>query len=104
MNAWSPAAVDLAQVMVHEVYYEGAKFQFLWTLARVMAHESFLLTVRFWKQYGKKGEELILFQAFINQTYFKFVRFHSMLGGSLVTTAWRVLRLRMEGTPSRYGG
>jgi hypothetical protein len=27
-----------------------------------------------------------------------------MLGGSLVTTAWRVLRLRMEGTPSRYGG
>jgi hypothetical protein len=28
----------------------------------------------------------------------------SMLGGSLVTTAWRVLRLRMEGTPSRYGG
>jgi hypothetical protein len=28
----------------------------------------------------------------------------SMLGGSLVTTAWRVLRLRMEGTASRYGG
>jgi hypothetical protein len=28
----------------------------------------------------------------------------TMLGGSLVTTAWRVLRLRMEGTPSRYGG
>jgi hypothetical protein len=27
-----------------------------------------------------------------------------MLGGSLVTTAWRVLRLRMEGTASRYGG
>jgi hypothetical protein len=26
------------------------------------------------------------------------------LGGSLVTTAWRVLRLRMEGTASRYGG
>jgi hypothetical protein len=25
-------------------------------------------------------------------------------GGSLVTTAWRVLRLRMEETPSRYGG
>jgi hypothetical protein len=23
----------------------------------------------------------------------------SMLGGSLVTTAWRVLRLRMEGSP-----
>jgi len=23
----------------------------------------------------------------------------SMLGGSLVTTAWRVLRLRMEGRP-----
>jgi hypothetical protein len=28
----------------------------------------------------------------------------SMLGGSLVTTAWCVLRLRMEETPSRYGG
>jgi hypothetical protein len=27
-----------------------------------------------------------------------------MLGGSLVTTAWRVLRLQMEETPSRYGG
>jgi hypothetical protein len=27
-----------------------------------------------------------------------------MLCGSLVTTAWRVLRLRMEETPSRYGG
>jgi hypothetical protein len=26
-----------------------------------------------------------------------------MLGGSLITKAWRVLRLRM-GTPSRYGG
>jgi hypothetical protein len=32
------------------------------------------------------------------------VEFLTMLGGSLVTTAWRVLRLRMEGTPSRYGG
>jgi hypothetical protein len=29
---------------------------------------------------------------------------YPMLGGSLVTTAWRVLRLRMEGTASRYGG
>jgi hypothetical protein len=27
-----------------------------------------------------------------------------MLDGSLVTTAWRVLRLRMENTASRYGG
>jgi hypothetical protein len=27
-----------------------------------------------------------------------------MLSGSLVTTAWRVLRLRMEETASRYGG
>jgi hypothetical protein len=27
-----------------------------------------------------------------------------MLVGSLVTTAWRALRLRMEGTASRYGG
>jgi hypothetical protein len=26
-------------------------------------------------------------------------RFKSMLGGCLVTTAWRVLRLRMEGSP-----
>jgi hypothetical protein len=28
----------------------------------------------------------------------------AMLGGSLVTTAWRVLRLQMEETPSSYGG
>jgi hypothetical protein len=28
----------------------------------------------------------------------------AMLGGSLVITAWRVLRLRMEETASRYGG
>jgi hypothetical protein len=28
----------------------------------------------------------------------------SMLGGSLVTTAWRVLRLRMEETPFSFGG
>jgi hypothetical protein len=27
-----------------------------------------------------------------------------MLGGSLVTMAWRVLRLRMEETPSSFGG
>jgi hypothetical protein len=30
--------------------------------------------------------------------------YHFPKGGSLVTTAWRVLRLRMEGTASRYGG
>jgi hypothetical protein len=30
--------------------------------------------------------------------------FNSILGESLVTTAWRVLRLRMEETPSRCGG
>jgi hypothetical protein len=28
----------------------------------------------------------------------------TMLGGSLVTTAWRVLRVRMEETPSSFGG
>jgi hypothetical protein len=28
----------------------------------------------------------------------------TMLDGSLVTTAWRVLRLRMEETPSSFGG
>jgi hypothetical protein len=27
-----------------------------------------------------------------------------MLGGSLVTTAWRILRLQMEETPSSFGG
>jgi hypothetical protein len=30
--------------------------------------------------------------------------FISMLGGSLATTAWRVLKLRMEETASRYEG
>jgi hypothetical protein len=28
----------------------------------------------------------------------------AMLGGSLVTTAWRVLRSRIKATTSRYGG
>jgi hypothetical protein len=41
-----------------------------------------------------------LFLDSIHRPVFK----RTMLGGSLVTTAWRVLRLRMEGTPSRYGG
>jgi hypothetical protein len=35
---------------------------------------------------------------------FKAVNHLLMLGGSLVTTAWRVLRLRMEETPSSFGG
>jgi hypothetical protein len=30
--------------------------------------------------------------------------FNAMLRGSLVTTAWRVLRLRIERSVSRYGG
>jgi hypothetical protein len=33
-----------------------------------------------------------------------YITHKSMLGGSLVTTAWRVLRLRMEETPSSFGG
>jgi hypothetical protein len=32
------------------------------------------------------------------------VRLQIMLSGSLVTTAWRFIRLRMEETASRYGG
>jgi hypothetical protein len=35
---------------------------------------------------------------------FEFLTEVTILGGSLVTTAWRVLRLRMEKTASRYGG
>jgi hypothetical protein len=31
-------------------------------------------------------------------------RKEAMSGGSLVTTAWRVLRLQMEETPSSFGG
>jgi hypothetical protein len=31
-------------------------------------------------------------------------KYNPMLSGSLVTTAWRVLRLRMEEKASRYGG
>jgi hypothetical protein len=41
---------------------------------------------------------------FKGHVVFKMYNPQAMLGGSLVTTAWRVLRLRMEGTPSRYGG
>jgi hypothetical protein len=32
------------------------------------------------------------------------VTYLTMLGGSLVTTAWRVLRLLLQETPSRHGG
>jgi hypothetical protein len=36
--------------------------------------------------------------------YHQYYHYCSMLSGSPVTTAWRVLRLRMEETASRYGG
>jgi hypothetical protein len=45
--------------------------------------------------------ESLLFDIYINDLYNKI---KSMLSGSLVTTAWRVLRLRMEEMASRYGG
>jgi hypothetical protein len=42
---------------------------------------------------------------FIRPCVFRMLMSHkTMLGGSLVTTAWRVLRLRVEETPSTYGG
>jgi hypothetical protein len=53
------------------------------------------------KSADKKRERIIRYQTFLLGQVFAHI---SMLGGSLVTTAWRVLRLRMEGTPSRYGG
>jgi hypothetical protein len=31
-------------------------------------------------------------------------KFHAMLSGSTVTTAWHILGLRIEETASRYGG
>jgi hypothetical protein len=34
----------------------------------------------------------------------KSINYMTMLGGSLVTTSWRVLRLRLEETPSSFGG
>jgi hypothetical protein len=34
----------------------------------------------------------------------QFYTFSTMLSGSTVTTAWRVLGLRIEETASRYGG
>jgi hypothetical protein len=41
---------------------------------------------------------------YIDRTYiFTFASDVHMLGGTHVTTAWRVLRLRMEETPSKYG-
>jgi hypothetical protein len=36
--------------------------------------------------------------------FYSIYHFFAMLGGSLVTTAWRVLRLWMEETPSTFGG
>jgi hypothetical protein len=47
--------------------------------------------------------EVFYFSSEVDINIFR-IAFLSMLGGSLVTTAWRVLRLRMEGTASRYGG
>jgi hypothetical protein len=41
---------------------------------------------------------VVIFRVYISECYN-----YLLLGGSLVTTAWRVLRLRMEGTASRYG-
>jgi hypothetical protein len=35
--------------------------------------------------------------------YYYYYYYYSMQSGSLVTTAWRVLRLRIEETASRYG-
>jgi hypothetical protein len=43
--------------------------------------------------------------SFENLEVFKIiVSIKLMLGGSLVTMAWHVLRLQMEETASRYGG
>jgi hypothetical protein len=36
--------------------------------------------------------------------YITYKIFNAVLGESLVTTAWRVLRLRTEENASRYGG
>jgi hypothetical protein len=37
-------------------------------------------------------------------SFFPVTYFYPMLSGSLVNTAWRVLRLRLEEKVSRYGG
>jgi hypothetical protein len=37
--------------------------------------------------------------------YFQYIQaLGTILSGSLVTTAWRIFRLQMEKTASRYGG
>jgi hypothetical protein len=41
---------------------------------------------------------------FLNATYFVLLVLIPMLSGPTVTTAWRVLGLRIEETASRYGG
>jgi hypothetical protein len=46
-----------------------------------------------------------LYLSILQSTIFSlFLVLQSMLSGSLVTTAWRVLKLRMEEKASRYGG
>jgi hypothetical protein len=47
----------------------------------------------------KNPETERFYSAFDGAYLMVFIFYYSMLGGSLVTTAWRVLRLRMEGTP-----
>jgi hypothetical protein len=42
-----------------------------------------------------------------HSSHYQIITYHYvefMLGGSLVTTAWHVLRLQMNETPSTYGG
>jgi hypothetical protein len=41
---------------------------------------------------------------FGNFNFVYIILFNSMLGGSLVMTAWRILRLQMGETASSYGG
>jgi hypothetical protein len=52
-----------------------------------------------------KQQIIFVFIGMCQQILLKFPNIEDpMLVGSLVTTAWRVLRLRMERTAFRYGG
>jgi hypothetical protein len=47
---------------------------------------------------------IVLHIKFLLTSYIPVLPIRLMLGGSLVTTAWRVFRLWMEEMASRYGG
>jgi hypothetical protein len=99
----------MARLLQHATFKYGlgsptchARGQFLIPLRSVVILSPFLLMLG-------KVRYIILDKVNLARISFKLTAFSdssvkAMLNGSVVTTAWRVLRLRMEEEASRYGG